>query len=284
MQKPLLWNRDSLSQIPTVDYGNVMNGSGSLMHWLEALQTSGICLITNCGAEETAVKEITERVAPIRETSYGSTWKVESVPGAENIAYTNQKLELHSDILYYETPPGVQLLHCIKQASNGGENFFADGFKIATDFRSQHPEFFDTLQKFPITYLKEHHDTFRKYRRPLFQVDLDGELTSVNFSPMFEGPLDIPAEHVASFYAAYTKWHAFTKLPEYVKELKLKEGEIITFNNRRVFHGRNGFSATERRLLIGTYFDLDDMANRLGVMKRDAGEPFVLKRLGNNSH
>jgi len=72
----------------------------------------------------------------------------------------------------------------------------------------------------------------------------------VNFSPMFEGPLDIPFEHVRLFYEAYTKWHNFVKDPSYEVQLKLREGDIITFNNRRVLHGRNSFPPTERRLLV----------------------------------
>lgn len=31
-----------------------------------------------------------------------------------NIAYSNMALELHQDLPYYESPPGVQLLHCLK--------------------------------------------------------------------------------------------------------------------------------------------------------------------------
>jgi len=284
MQKPKLWNNETLSQVPSIHYEDIMGGDGGLVRWLEALQTEGICLITHGTHKEDAVKKLAERVAPVRETTYGSTWRVESVPGAENIAYTNQRLELHSDILYYETSPGVQLLHCVKQAKVGAENFFADGFQIAEDFRKQHPEFFLTLMSSPITYQKEHHDTFRLYRRPLFEVDMDNEIVGVNFSPMFEGPLDLPISLVRQFYAAYTEWHAFVKQEKYSKELKLNDGEIITFNNRRVFHGRNSFPSTEERLVIGTYLDLDDMANRLRVLKRDMGELFTLKRLGNRSY
>ena len=77
--------------------------------------------------------KLAETVGPIQETVYGRTWRVESVPDAENIAYTNHELELHTDILYYEAPPGIQLLHCIKQSTQGGENIFADAFQVGPD-------------------------------------------------------------------------------------------------------------------------------------------------------
>ena len=31
-----------------------------------------------------------------------------------DIAYTGEKLSLHMDLLYYESPPGLQLLHCLR--------------------------------------------------------------------------------------------------------------------------------------------------------------------------
>ena len=31
-----------------------------------------------------------------------------------NIAYSNVKLDFHMDLVYYESPPGLQLLHCIR--------------------------------------------------------------------------------------------------------------------------------------------------------------------------
>ena len=98
--------------------------------------------------------------------------------------------------------------------------------------------------------MKEHSDTYRKYRRPLFIVDEDNELVSVNFSPQFEGPLETLPENVKPFYEAYVNWHKFLSNPKYIIEHKLEEGDTVVFNNRRILHGRNGFSQQERRLLM----------------------------------
>ena len=38
--------------------------------------------------------------------------------GAINIAYTGEPLASHMDLCYYESPPGLQLLHCL--AFDGG--------------------------------------------------------------------------------------------------------------------------------------------------------------------
>lgn len=38
-----------------------------------------------------------------------------------NIAYSEVGLELHMDLMYYQSPPGLQLLHCLKQVHDDDE-------------------------------------------------------------------------------------------------------------------------------------------------------------------
>ena len=42
---------------------------------------------------------------------------------------------------YFEAPPGLQLLHCLKNAAVGGESTFADGFKAAEVLAHEHPNY-----------------------------------------------------------------------------------------------------------------------------------------------
>ncbi len=44
----------------------------------------------------------------------GTIFDVVSTHNPINIAYSNMALDLHQDLPYYESPPGVQLLHCLK--------------------------------------------------------------------------------------------------------------------------------------------------------------------------
>ena len=50
-----------------------------------------------------------------------------------NVAYSNLGLELHIDLAYYESPPGLQLLHCLQFDDDvvGGLSQLFDGFRIA---------------------------------------------------------------------------------------------------------------------------------------------------------
>lgn len=33
-----------------------------------------------------------------------------------NIAFTDMELDFHMDLVYYESPPGLQMLHCVRLA------------------------------------------------------------------------------------------------------------------------------------------------------------------------
>ena len=45
------------------------------------------------------------------------------------------------------------MLHCIKQAGEGGENTFADGFQVACDMRRNYPDSFNLLATTPVHFI-----------------------------------------------------------------------------------------------------------------------------------
>jgi Taurine catabolism dioxygenase TauD, TfdA family len=50
-----------------------------------------------------------------------------------NVAYSNLGLDLHIDLAYYESPPGLQLLHCLQFDDDvvGGLSQLLDGYRVA---------------------------------------------------------------------------------------------------------------------------------------------------------
>lgn len=76
-----------------------------------------------------------ERISYVRKTIYGELFDVVSIPDAINVAYTPLPLRLHMDLMYYEAPPGLQLLHCLKAEASGGANSFADIFQVCFPFQ-----------------------------------------------------------------------------------------------------------------------------------------------------
>ncbi len=74
----------------------------------------GFCIVENVGVRNNTVKEIAELIAPVQKTIYGELFDVKVEINPINIAYSSAPLAFHMDLAYYESPPGLQFLHCIK--------------------------------------------------------------------------------------------------------------------------------------------------------------------------
>lgn len=199
------------------------------------------------------VKKLAELIAPVQNTIYGEIFDVKVDKNPINIAYSNVPLELHMDLMYYESSPGLQFLHCLKFDEDilGGESIFLDAFEAAEEFRERYPEHFSALCKIPATFQKLHTDRSRPvlmtYRRPHIVLNHRGRLSAVNWSPPFEGPLtDASLDEVKAYYAAYFRFARFLNSNPKMLEYRLKPGEVACFNNRRVLHGRKGFENSQK--------------------------------------
>ena len=119
-----------------------------------------IIAVSGVPCTEGAVREVAERLGPIQSQIYGDIFDVRSEPGAINLAYTTEAIGPHMDLCYYESPPGLQLLHCMQFDADvqGGGSFLIDGFAVAEQLRREQPAAFDALSRLPATFLKDHSD------------------------------------------------------------------------------------------------------------------------------
>lgn len=100
-----------------------------------------------------------------------NTCKVRTVPQAINAAYTSADLGFHTDLLYFQNPPHVQLLHCVQSASKGGASVLADAYKSAVDLYHSDPKAFETLATIPVNY-HYNHPNDNVYRTTKTVIDL----------------------------------------------------------------------------------------------------------------
>lgn len=74
------------------------------------------------------------------------------------------------------------------------------------------------------------------------QVDANGDILGIFWAPMFEGVLMCPAKDVAPYHEAYRMFQQLIEEGSFAKERtlrkRLKPGQCLIFNNRRLFHGR----------------------------------------------
>lgn len=94
---------------------------------------------------------------------------MKSEPNAVNLAYTSARLGVHTDLPYYVYPPGVQILHCLRQyqEGEGGESHLVDGFRVADQMKTHYTEHYRILCEVPVefydvgtdytTFFKIHH-------------------------------------------------------------------------------------------------------------------------------
>lgn len=154
---------------------------------------------------------------------YGSTFHVRSTANAINVAYTSAELCPHQDLAYYESKPGLQLLHCItndRTRITGGESILIDAMAAAHTFRSIAPDYFDVLTKCNATFVKQREGAIMTYTRPHIELahhhscggtgtannssDKYKEIVAIHWAPPFEGPLSISPELINPYFEAYS--------------------------------------------------------------------------------
>ncbi|CAG9990571.1 unnamed protein product [Clonostachys byssicola] len=154
----VLWTQEPLN-LPDYDYQQYMKDDQILHQVICQLRTHGVAFVTGIPGVEESLATIATRIGPIKDTFYGYTWDVRTVPAAINAAYTSHDLGFHTDLLYFQQPPHIQLLHCIQSASSGGASVFADAYKAAVDLFHTDIEAFDILATVPVNYHYNHPDS-----------------------------------------------------------------------------------------------------------------------------
>jgi len=273
-------------EYPKVRYEDVMAGDEGLHKWLRAIDEHGFCLVVEMPAgepdEDGAVARLAERIGPISHSGlYGKTFHVRSAAKPVNFAYSSARIPPHLDLSYYESPPGLQYLHCRAFEAHGGDSVLLDAHAMAELLRRTHPVHFDALTTIPATFTKQRaaeelgqqaSAASMEYRRPHIDLNEEGEVIRVIWSPPFMGPLRVKPSDVPRYYAAA---QAFERLIEEDPErhtirFRLEPGTTLTFNQRRLLHGREAFRGGKRHL-EGTYTNIDDYKSKLQLLNAKLG-------------
>jgi gamma-butyrobetaine dioxygenase len=168
------------TEAPDLTYEAYMEDDATLYKALQQLHSHGLLFLKNVPESPDSVSRIVQRIGPLKNTFYGETWDVRSVPEAKNVAYTSQDLGFHMDLLYMKQPPHLQFLHCIRSSASGGASLFTDSFKAISDLFHSDLDAFCELESRPITFHYDHIDShYYQQSRPLI------ELAPLRFSTYF---------------------------------------------------------------------------------------------------
>jgi gamma-butyrobetaine dioxygenase len=238
---------------------------------LAAVARDGACLLEGLCRVDGAPEPLETIVATfgfIRETNYGRFFDVRVEERAANLAFTDLGLAPHTDNPYREPPPTLQLLHCIETAAGGGDTILVDGFAIAQALRACDPGAFALLASTPAPFAWRDANNIFECEAPVIELNAAGEIAGLRVNDRALRPFAAPCESAQAWRAAYGKLCALIADPARQVRLRLRSGEALIFDNRRILHGRTAYSGGAR-WLKGCYADRDGLLSALAVLERD---------------
>ena len=252
-----------------INHDDIISSDQGLIKWLELLHFKGIAIVTNAPTEKKSAFPVLNRISHTRETFFKTPFEVINIPKPNNSAYTAHALRNHMDLPWFELPPGYQFLHCLINDSEGGNSSAIDGFAVAEYLRNNEKETFQTLSTIPLKFRDKDYtqQSHRSFYAPAVSLTKDGDFNDIRFSVATMDALDCHPDVMDKVYSAHHRFGNLLHDDKFVIRFRLNPGDIYSFNNRRVLHGRTAFDPNSgHRHLQGYYIDRDEIIGRLSYL------------------
>ncbi len=257
------WFGDHYPQVARFSQPELAADNKLVAKWIEALLVEGVAILTDMPDSDEALIDTASMIGHVRPTFFGTVFEVYTHIKPTNLAYTSKALELHTDTPAEDFAPGVQFLHCRANSVEGGASLFLDGVAVANQLRKEAPEDFDLLAGTDIPYYCEHDDYDMRSRQRVIELDRHGEVSGVTISQHMADIFDMKQDFLDRYYPAFCRFGRMMQRPEFLMRFRLAAGECIVFDNHRVVHGREAYSATSgQRHLRGCYTDRGEMRSK----------------------
>jgi gamma-butyrobetaine dioxygenase len=269
-----LWNsslQNDLGSI-SVEHDEIVSSDQGLIKWLEILHYKGIAIVKNTPIKKESAFPVLNRISHTRETFFKTPFEVINIPKPNNSAYSAHALNNHMDLPWFETPPGYQFLHCLINSAEGGDSSAVDGFAVADYLRKNEKEIFETLVSVPLKFRDKDYtqESIRGFHAPAISLTKDSDYNDIRFSVATMDALDCHPDIMDKVYKAHHKFGNLLHNDKFQIKFRLNPGDIFSFNNRRVLHGRSAFDPNSgRRHLQGYYIDRDEIIGRLNYLKNN---------------
>lgn len=221
------------------------------------LRDRGAVLIRACPLDtDQLLTRFTTRDFVVRSTHFGyiEDLKTDNITNknTDQLGYTNDAVELHTDQPFINDPPHFQLLQCIEKADAGGENMIADAQQAAYYLRDLDRHAFEVLTETPVLFHRQQQNFASKTTYPILAFE-SGEFAQIRSSYFTYAPMKIPFAQMQQWYRAYRQFTRIVEDPAYQFRFLLAPGDFILYDNFRMLHGRTSFSGP--RWMKGIYFD-----------------------------
>lgn len=271
--RPTPWRSDRPVPLAYAEFADVAGSDRYLARWLRLIRDEGIGFLRGVPAEPGRIYDVVRLFGFVRETNYGRLFDVKAVDRPNNLAYTDRGLPPHTDNPYRDPVPGLQALHCLRPAPEGGESLFVDGFAAADDLRRSDPAAYELLAGTPVRFTFRDEENLLTAERPIVQLDRQGNPASIHVNHRSMMPPVLPLDRTRAFYRAYLALAGRLASPEFVQRVRLESGDLVVFDNQRILHGRTAFRGQAGgRHLQGCYVDRDGLLSRLAILEARLGE------------
>ena len=265
---PTLWDACLADRIPSASYPALLQDEAVKRAYLAGFRDYGIGILSDVPTTPGTVLEVGKQFGEVRSTSWGTVFDVKTIENANSVAYTNLPLVTHTDEAYRDPTPTIQLQHFLQADPQGGASTLVDGFKIAADLRAQAPEKFNLLASIPLHFHFRDTSAELENEGPVIELNVLGEVCSIRYSNHSVQPFLLPVDQMEAYYGAYRTFATMRESDQYQLRIKLNSGDLYMVDNRRVLHGRTGFSSNGARHLQSCYIERDELLSRLAVLSR----------------
>jgi predicted HD phosphohydrolase/alpha-ketoglutarate-dependent taurine dioxygenase len=285
------------------------------------LLSTGIVLVRDAPQRSGECANMATVLSTLRTTEWGAEFNVRTKPDTEyqeasagtvkpkyDLAYTAQRLGMHTDNPYRYPTPDYQLLHAIKQCSCYTNitvsewevtapcaqcnvmNAFVDGFAVLQRMADETPELFDALTDTPVRFENDGGDAGSAIWHVAPHVELKPEYRSPGNAPRCRGaacvlairfsaksggysPAPGSAAEMDAFFKARRRFSELVHDPAMGIQMQLRPGDIVVFDNTRLLHSRSSIVASDgERHVQGCYMNRDGLKINYERLRRVAND------------
>eukprot|EP01080_Neovahlkampfia_damariscottae_P002188 gene2188-2052_t len=233
---------------------------------LNILKTYGVVVVRNGSNDIEETFKIAEDFgSEVIDTHFG---KVEDLmpnnktnKNNDQLGYTFDKVDLHTDQPFIEKPPSMQLLHCIKRAEEGGGNRICNVKLAVQELKKRNYKYFKLLSTIPVHFKRRQKEFQSDFISPILKVDSNDNLIQIRYSYFTMAPFNIKFNEMISFYEAFQEFDSILHDDSFSHKIQLNAGDYLVYNNHTCVHARDAFKGD--RHLRGIYLDIDQVFNYL---------------------
>ena len=249
--RPDLWHCGLAADIPSVTLDTARTNEHERLALYRKLRDFGFVVVTGGTPDATVAESAAGLLGNLGESAYTPVFDLSTSSATRTMGNTQHAVPPHTDEAFRYSPPGINILGCVRPASSGGETILVDGFHIADRLRKEDPQAFDLLCRYGQTFNRSHPGQLdQRCRQRMISLDDRDEVVGIRVHTRSAGPLDLPASLVKPYYAAHRAFCELMMASENQLKFQLQAGEAVLFDNHRVLHARTEFEDPQRFLQI----------------------------------